>query len=109
MQRRLHPHVYCIVVALLGLTTASPPAQAQSPAAITAQQDPTAFAYTAPALIKELDTRYPFPPPVPPSPRPGGVLHISSWQQYGIWMWGVVHGDLGHSLTSRKPVSAEGS
>ena len=29
------------------------------------------------------------------------------WQQYGIWMRGALHGDLGHSLTSRKPVSAE--
>ena len=27
------------------------------------------------------------------------------WQQYGIWIRGVLHGDLGHSLTSRKPVS----
>jgi peptide/nickel transport system permease protein len=29
------------------------------------------------------------------------------WQQYGTWMWGVLHGDLGRSLTSRKPVSEE--
>jgi len=29
------------------------------------------------------------------------------WQQYGTWMRGLLHGDLGHSLTSRKPVSAE--
>jgi peptide/nickel transport system permease protein len=29
------------------------------------------------------------------------------WQQYGTWMWGMLHGDLGHSLTSRKPVSEE--
>ena len=79
MQRRLHPYEYCIVAALLGLTMAWTPARAQSPAATTEQQQPTAFAYAAPALIKELDTKYPFPPPVPPSPpRPGGVLHIPS-------------------------------
>src|SRR2546427_11672113 len=37
----------------------------------------TPFAYTAPAFIKELDTRYPAQPPVPPSPpRYGGVLHF---------------------------------
>ena len=35
------------------------------------------FAYAAPAFIKELDTRYPAQPPVPPSPpRYGGVLHF---------------------------------
>ena len=27
------------------------------------------FAYAAPAFIKELDTRFPAQPPVPPSPR----------------------------------------
>src|SRR5499426_4766539 len=35
------------------------------------------YAYAAPAFIKELDTRYPAQPPVPPSPpRYGGVLHF---------------------------------
>jgi peptide/nickel transport system substrate-binding protein len=35
------------------------------------------FAYAAPAFIKELDTKYPAQPPVPPSPpRYGGVLHF---------------------------------
>ncbi|MBM3222964.1 MAG: ABC transporter permease [Candidatus Tectomicrobia bacterium] len=29
------------------------------------------------------------------------------WQQYKTWMTGVLHGDLGKSLTSRKPVSQE--
>jgi peptide/nickel transport system permease protein len=29
------------------------------------------------------------------------------WQQYGTWMRGVLHGDLGRSLTNRKPVSEE--
>ena len=37
----------------------------------------TPFAYAAPAFIKDLDTKYPFPPAVPPSPpRYGGVLHF---------------------------------
>ena len=35
------------------------------------------FAYAAPAFIKELDSRYPAQPPIPPSPpRYGGVLHF---------------------------------
>src|SRR5262245_52808444 len=35
------------------------------------------FAFAAPAFIKELDTKYPAQPPVPPSPpRYGGVLHF---------------------------------
>src|SRR5437870_3197074 len=39
--------------------------------------DAPGFAYAAPAFIKELDTRYPVQPPVPPSPpRYGGVLHF---------------------------------
>jgi ABC-type transport system substrate-binding protein len=39
--------------------------------------DSTSFAYAAPAFIKELDTRFPAQPPVPPSPpRYGGVLHF---------------------------------
>ena len=46
----------------------------------TPAQDKTGeapFAYTAPAFIKELDTRFPAQPPVPPSPpRYGGVLHF---------------------------------
>jgi len=29
------------------------------------------------------------------------------WQQYGTWAGGMLHGDLGHSLTSRKPVREE--
>ena len=64
MQRRRHPYEYCIVAALLCLTIAWTPARAQSPSSATEQQQPTAFAYAAPALIKELDTKYPLPPPV---------------------------------------------
>jgi peptide/nickel transport system substrate-binding protein len=38
---------------------------------------PTPYACAAPALIQELDERFPLPPPVPPwPPRRGGVLHI---------------------------------
>jgi peptide/nickel transport system substrate-binding protein len=78
MQRRLYPYVFFVVVALLGLVMAWVPARAQSPASTT-EQPPTAFAYAAPALIKELDAKYPFPPPMPPSPpRTGGVLHITT-------------------------------
>src|SRR5713226_3091021 len=46
-------------------------------AAAAEDKTPTPFAYAAPAFIKELDTKYPFHPPVPPSPpRYGGVLHF---------------------------------
>src|SRR5438445_10425984 len=53
------------------------------PSAAAAQEKPPTagdapgFAYAAPAFIKELDTRFPVQPPVPPSPpRYGGVLHF---------------------------------
>src|SRR5262245_36112492 len=51
------------------------------PIAVAAQEkstpgDAQGYAYAAPAFIKDLDTRYPAQPPVPPSPpRYGGVLH----------------------------------
>src|SRR5204863_54287 len=46
-------------------------------AAAAEDKTPTPFAYAAPAFIKELDTRFPAQPPVPPSPpRYGGVLHF---------------------------------
>src|SRR5262249_22415644 len=78
MQRRLSLYRYGAMVVLVGLAVVWTPAQAQTPVSTTEQQ-PTAFAYAAPALIKELDAKYPFPPPVPPSPpRPGGVLHITA-------------------------------
>ncbi len=50
-----------------------------STSAALAQDKPgdAPFAYAAPAFIKELDTRFPAQPPVPPSPpRYGGVLHF---------------------------------
>jgi peptide/nickel transport system substrate-binding protein len=60
----------------LALAVAWAPAAAQT-AAPASEEKPAAFAYAAPAFIKELDTRYPFPPPVPPwPPRYGGVLHF---------------------------------
>src|SRR5215813_2667274 len=78
MQRRLNLHPYFVVLLLLGFVLAvrCAPAGAQT-ATPAAEQKPAPFAYAAPALIQELDTKYPFPPPVPPSPpRAGGVLHI---------------------------------
>lgn len=53
-------------------TSAAPSAPASSP---TSESD--SFAYVAPTFIKELDSKYPLQPPVPPSPpRYGGVLHF---------------------------------
>src|SRR5215472_7374888 len=78
MQQRLSLYRYGAIVVLVGLVVVWTPAQAQTPAP-TVEQQPTAFAYAAPALIKELDAKYPFPPPVPPAqPRPGGVLHLTT-------------------------------
>src|SRR5262245_18448449 len=74
MQRRLSLYGCCAMVLLIGLAMAWTLVPAQTP---TAEQQPPAFAYAAAALIKGLDTKYPFPPPVPPSPpRTGGVLHL---------------------------------
>src|SRR5262244_3830549 len=78
MQRRLTLHPSLVVLLLLGVVLAAPcaPACAQT-VTPAAEQQPAPFAYAAPALIQELDTKYPFPPPVPPSPpRAGGVLHL---------------------------------
>jgi ABC-type transport system substrate-binding protein len=50
---------------------------AASPASGQDKPGEVPFAYAAPAFIKELDTRFPAQPPVPPSPpRYGGVLHF---------------------------------
>src|SRR3989454_9002653 len=56
---------------------------AWDPSGAAAQEKPATpgdapgFAYAAPAFIKELDTRYPVQPPVPPSPpRYGGVVQF---------------------------------
>lgn len=86
MRRR---HVCVMVLLLLALLTFWAAAQEKQPAPATPAaagttgatsgeaSTTTPFAYAAPAFIKELDTKYPFPPPVPPSPpRYGGVLHF---------------------------------
>src|SRR5262245_47861534 len=58
--------------------TPSAPGATATPGAATGEAPATTpFAYAAPAFIKELDTKYPFPPPPPASPpRYGGVLHF---------------------------------
>jgi hypothetical protein len=78
MQRHLQLHCGLVMLLLFGLAGvlfwAPAGAQTTTPAA---EQKPAPFAYAAPALIQELDAKYPFPPPLPPSPpRVGGVLHI---------------------------------
>src|SRR5262245_11865862 len=78
MPRHLHIHLCCIVLFYCGLAklVTTVPAAAQTPQP-AAGDKPTPFAYAAPALIKELDQKFPFPPPMPPSPpRYGGVLHV---------------------------------
>ena len=61
----------CAIVLVLASSTA----WAQEKAPEKAGDAP--FAYAAPVFIKELDTKYPAPPPIPPSPpRYGGVLHF---------------------------------
>jgi ABC-type transport system substrate-binding protein len=81
-----------IVLLLLAFCTSWASAQEKKPAPVapSASEAPatpggttgevsatTPFAYAAPAFIKDLDAKYPFPPAVPPSPpRYGGVLHF---------------------------------
>ncbi len=74
MKTALSPLVTCSVVSIaLALCLPSSLARAQAPA----PDKDVPFAYAAPAFIKELDTKYPAQPPVPPSPpRYGGVLHF---------------------------------
>jgi peptide/nickel transport system substrate-binding protein len=62
------------LVALASMLTLS---ASQVPAQDKDKPGEAPFAYAAPAFIKELDTRFPAQPPVPPSPpRYGGVLHF---------------------------------
>ena len=74
------PHIafFLMLPLLAGLVLYTLPIGAQQPTSPPpAAQQTEAFAYAAPAFIKELDSKFPFPPPVPPSPpRTGGVLHI---------------------------------
>ena len=71
-----------LVPCLLALSFAGASAQDKSPkAAPPSTSAPTSeadsYAYVAPSFIKELDSKYPLQPPVPPSPpRYGGVLHF---------------------------------
>lgn len=69
-----------IVAATWAIAGESPAAPVTTPAPGAsggAETSTTPFAYAAPALIKELDEKFPFPPPAPPwPPRLGGVLHI---------------------------------
>jgi len=72
MKTALSPLVTCGIVSL-ALAVSTSTVAAQTPA--TDKDAP--FAYAAPAFIKELDSKYPAQPPVPPSPpRYGGVLHF---------------------------------
>jgi hypothetical protein len=62
-----------LVMLALALSASATVAQEKAPAS----EKDAPFAYAAPAFIKELDTRFPAQPPVPPSPpRYGGVLHF---------------------------------
>src|SRR5262244_2452812 len=70
---RSRPIVLAVVILALVLASGSTPAQEK---AKVESPEATPFAYAAPAFIKELDTRYPASPPVPPTPRYGGVLHF---------------------------------
>jgi hypothetical protein len=76
MQRHLQLHVGVVMLLLCGFAGVLcwTPAGAQTTTPAAAQK-PAPFAYAAPALIQELDAKYPFPPPIPPSPpRAGGVV-----------------------------------
>ena len=64
-------------LALVMLALALDPSAAVAQEKAPASEKDAPFAYAAPAFIKELDTRFPAQPPVPPSPpRYGGVLHF---------------------------------
>src|SRR5262245_40496687 len=63
------PIALAVAALVLALASSSTPAQEKAPK--TDAPDATPFAYAAPAFIKELDTRYPASPPVPPPPRYG--------------------------------------
>src|SRR5262245_55133513 len=66
--------VWCLVAILAGLMSSAVHAQDQK-AAPTGSEG--SFVCVAASLIKELDTKYPSQPPVPPSPpRHGGVLQF---------------------------------
>jgi peptide/nickel transport system substrate-binding protein len=61
------------------IATKAPAAVVTAPPVPVAQPTPTPYAFAAPAFIKELDARFPSPPPIPSwPPRRGGVLHIAT-------------------------------
>jgi ABC-type transport system substrate-binding protein len=74
MKSLSRPIVLTLATLLLVVGSSATRAQDKPPKAET--PDATPFAYAAPAFIKELDSRYPAQPPVPPPPRYGGVLHF---------------------------------
>ena len=64
-----------LIPGILAVAFTATAALAQDKAPTSEKDAP--FAYAAPAFIKELDSKYPAQPPVPPSPpRYGGVLHF---------------------------------
>jgi len=66
-----------LTCAIALIVLAGPPSAAAAQEKPATPGDAPGFAYAAPAFIKELDTRYPVQPPIPPSPpRYGGVLHF---------------------------------
>jgi ABC-type transport system substrate-binding protein len=71
----MHPHRVWFLVALLACLFLSPAHAQDEKAAPTGSEG--AFVYVAPSFIKELDSKFPAQPPVPPSPpRYGGVLQF---------------------------------
>jgi ABC-type transport system substrate-binding protein len=71
----MHPHRVWFLVALLACLFLSPAHAQDQKAAPTGSEG--AFVYVAPSFIKELDSKFPAQPPVPPSPpRYGGVLQF---------------------------------
>ena len=66
--------LWFLVPLFAGLSLSAAHAQGQKPAPTEGEG---AFVYVAPSFIKELDTKFPAQPPVPPSPpRYGGVLQF---------------------------------
>jgi peptide/nickel transport system permease protein len=58
-------------------------------------------------ILMQLDQAAAPTPEVLASARQELGLDRPFWEQYGTWVSGVVRGDLGHSLVTRQPVSAE--
>src|SRR5262245_21176445 len=67
------PRAWFLVPLLVGSFLTAGSAQEQKPAPTATEGS---FVYVAPSFIKELDSKYPLQPPVPPAPRYGGVLQF---------------------------------